>query len=58
MHYHNWRQRDLREKCGWIADLTFEPRMDRPNWVIIDHHATETPPKNALFIHDLTKSAG
>ena len=56
--YQNWRQRDLREKCGWIADITFETRMDRPNWVIIDHHANETPPKNALFIHDLTKSAG
>src|SRR5512137_583741 len=57
-NYHNWRQRELREKSGWIADLTFEPRMDRPNWVIIDHHANETPPKNAMFIHDLTKSAG
>ena len=57
-HYNNWRQRDLREKAGWIADLTFEQRMDRPNWVIIDHHATETPPKNAFFIHDLAKSAG
>jgi oligoribonuclease NrnB/cAMP/cGMP phosphodiesterase (DHH superfamily) len=56
--YQNWRQRELREKCGWVADITFEPRMDRPNWVIIDHHANETPPKNALFIHDLTKSAG
>jgi oligoribonuclease NrnB/cAMP/cGMP phosphodiesterase (DHH superfamily) len=57
-HYNNWRQRELREKSGWIADLTFEPRMDRPNWAIIDHHANETPPKNALFIHDLNKSAG
>jgi oligoribonuclease NrnB/cAMP/cGMP phosphodiesterase (DHH superfamily) len=57
-NYHHWRQRDLREKSGWIADLTFEPRMDRPNWAIIDHHATETLPKNALLIHDLTKSAG
>ena len=57
-HYHNWRQRDLREKCGWIADLTFEQRMDRPNWVIIDHHITETPPKNALSIYDPNKSAG
>ncbi len=57
-HYNNWRQRDLRERSGWIADLTFEQRMDRPNWVIFDHHATETPPKNALFVHDLTKSAG
>ena len=57
-HYNNWRQRDLRERCGWIADLSFEARMDRINWAIIDHHATETPPKNAMFIHDLGKSAG
>ncbi|MCX6929885.1 MAG: DHH family phosphoesterase, partial [Verrucomicrobia bacterium] len=57
-HYNNWRQRDLREKSGWIADLTFEQRMDRPNWAIIDHHAVDTPPKNALFVHDVTKSAG
>ena len=26
--------------------------------MIIDHHATEAPPKNARLIHDLTKSAG
>ncbi len=57
-NYHQWRQRELRERSGWIADLTFEPRMDKPNWAIIDHHATEIPPKNALFIHDLTKSSG
>jgi oligoribonuclease NrnB/cAMP/cGMP phosphodiesterase (DHH superfamily) len=57
-NYHNWRQRELREKSGWIADITFEPRMDRANWVIIDHHAVEVPPKNALFIHHLEKSAG
>jgi hypothetical protein len=57
-HYHNWRQRELREKTGWIADLTFEPRMDRPNWTIVDHHANDVPPKNALFIHDLSKSSG
>jgi oligoribonuclease NrnB/cAMP/cGMP phosphodiesterase (DHH superfamily) len=57
-NYNNWRQRDLREKSGWIADIAFEKRMDRPNWVIIDHHATETPPKSAIFIHDLNKSSG
>jgi oligoribonuclease NrnB/cAMP/cGMP phosphodiesterase (DHH superfamily) len=57
-NYQNWRQRELREKCGWISDLTFEPRMDRPNWAIIDHHVTDMPPKNALFIHDVRKSAG
>lgn len=57
-HYNNWRQRDLRERCGWVTDLTFEARMDKPNWVIVDHHATEFPAKSALFVHDVTKSAG
>jgi oligoribonuclease NrnB/cAMP/cGMP phosphodiesterase (DHH superfamily) len=56
--YNNWRQRELRERSGWITDLTFEARLDKPNWAIIDHHATEVPAKNASFIHDVTKSAG
>ena len=57
-HYHTWRQRELREKAGWVTDLNFEQRMDKPNWVTIDHHVTETPPKNSLLIHDVNKSAG
>jgi oligoribonuclease NrnB/cAMP/cGMP phosphodiesterase (DHH superfamily) len=57
-HYNFWKQRDLRERCGWVADFTFEPRMDKPGWVIIDHHVTETAPQHAKFIHDLNKSAG
>src|SRR5262249_27070928 len=57
-HYNFWKQRELREKSGWVTDFTFEARMDRPDWVVIDHHATETMPKNALLIHDLNKSAG
>src|SRR3974390_1776973 len=57
-HYNNWRQRDLREKSGWVTDLNFEPRLDRHNWAVIDHHYTETPAKNATLIHDLNKSAG
>ena len=57
-HYNNWRQRELREKSGWITDFNFESRMDKPNWAVIDHHATDVPAKSALFIHDLTKSAG
>ena len=57
-HYNFWKQRDLREKSAWVADLTLETRMDKPGWVVIDHHVTEVIPKNALFIHDLTKSAG
>ena len=57
-HYQAWRQRDLREGAGWVTDFAFEARMDRPNWSIIDHHATDTPPKNATLIHHLEKSAG
>ncbi|MBI4660997.1 MAG: DHH family phosphoesterase [Verrucomicrobia bacterium] len=57
-HNHNWRQRSLREKSAWVCDMTFEERLDRPEWVVIDHHATEAAAKNAIFIHDLAKSAG
>ncbi len=37
--------------------MTFETRLDRPNWVIIDHHTTEITPKKATLIHDVAKSA-
>jgi oligoribonuclease NrnB/cAMP/cGMP phosphodiesterase (DHH superfamily) len=57
-HYNNWRQRDLRERAAWVTDLTFEPRLDRTNWAVIDHHATETPAKFATLVHDVAKSAG
>ncbi len=57
-HYNNWRQRDLRESAAWVTDLAFEPRLDRQNWAIIDHHATETPAKMATLVHDINKSAG
>src|SRR4051812_44821 len=57
-HYNFWKQRELREKSAWVTDFTFEPRMDKSNWIIVDHHATEAAPKTALLIHDLNKSAG
>lgn len=57
-HYHTWRQREPREASAWVCDLSFEPRLDRPNWLIVDHHATEATPKKAQLIHDLNKSAG
>jgi len=57
-HYHTWRQREPRELAAWVSDLSFEARLDRPNWVVIDHHATEIAPKKAQLVHDLTKSAG
>jgi hypothetical protein len=57
-HYNNWKLRELREKSGWVCDLNFEPRLDKADWLLIDHHATEVHPKSAHFIHDVTKSAG
>lgn len=56
-HYNAWKQRQLRERTAWVSDFAFEPRMDRAEWVIIDHHATDTPAKQAQLIHDLGKSA-
>jgi oligoribonuclease NrnB/cAMP/cGMP phosphodiesterase (DHH superfamily) len=57
-HYNNWKQREPRERAAWVTDLNFEARLDKPDWVIIDHHATEAPAKSAHLIHDLNKSAG
>jgi hypothetical protein len=56
-HYNNWRMREMREKSGWVCDFSFEPRLDKMDWVVIDHHATEAQPKNAQLIHDVQKSA-
>ncbi|HZQ46649.1 MAG TPA: DHHA1 domain-containing protein [Verrucomicrobiae bacterium] len=57
-HYNNWKQRELRERSGWVTDLNFEARLDKPDWMVVDHHATEAPAKSARLIHDLNKSAG
>jgi len=57
-HYHTWRQRDIREPSGWVSDLAFESRLDRLNWLVVDHHATDTVPTKATLVHDLSKSAG
>jgi len=57
-HYNSWKQRDLRERSGWVTDLSFEARLDRANWAVIDHHVTDVGPKNAFLLHDIGKSAG
>jgi len=57
-HYNVWKQRELREKSAWVTDFSFEARLDKPNWLVVDHHVTEVKPQNAQLIHDLSKSAG
>jgi hypothetical protein len=56
-HNNTWRQRPLLESAAWVSDLTFEPWLDRPNWLIVDHHATELRPRFARLVHDRNKSA-
>ena len=57
-HYNAWRTREMREKSAWVADFSFDARLDKPNWVVIDHHSNEMTPKHSTLIHDLKKSAG
>ena len=57
-HYQNWRTRDLRESAAWVCDFTYEARLDKQNWAVIDHHPTDAKPQKAQLIHDVTKSAG
>ena len=57
-NYNGWKLREPREKSAWVCDFSFEARLDKTDWLIIDHHATEARPKNAVMIHDLAKSAG
>ncbi len=57
-HYNNWKLRELREKSAWVTDLSFEARLDKPNWLVVDHHATEVVPQHARLVHDVTQSAG
>lgn len=56
-HYNNWKNRGLKEKSAWVCDFALEARMDKPGWVVIDHHTTEVTPRQVHFLHDLNKSA-
>jgi hypothetical protein len=56
-HNQNWKQRPLNERVAWVSDMTFEPRLDKPGWLIVDHHPTDTTPRFAQLIHDISKSA-
>lgn len=56
-HNHNWRHRALNETAAWVADLAFEARLDKENWLVIDHHPTAVKPARATLLHDPEKSA-
>lgn len=52
-----WRQRPLKERCAWVTDLAFEARLDRADWMVVDHHPTDAKPAHARLVHDPGKSA-
>ena len=52
-----WAKRQLLERSAWVCDLTFEKRMDKPSWVVIDHHQIQDTPTHTQLIHSTEKSA-
>jgi len=56
-HYQGWKLRSLSENTAWVSDFTFEARLDRSSWLVVDHHSGDARPKMATLVHDLKKSA-
>jgi len=56
-NYTNFEKRPFREDSAWVCDLNFSKRMDRENWLVVDHHQTDHEPQNARLILDHSKSA-
>jgi hypothetical protein len=56
-HYQGWKARQLSERTAWVSDFTFEARLDRNSWLVVDHHASEAKPSATQLIHDPNKSA-
>lgn len=56
-HYQGWKQRSMNERVGWVSDFAFDPRLDRPNWLLVDHHTSDFKPRQATCLHDTSRSA-
>jgi hypothetical protein len=60
-NYQGWRNRQLSEYSAWVADFSYETRLNRQDWVLFDHHVSATPPKKddlkLRLFHDVNKSA-
>jgi hypothetical protein len=55
---YNWRRRAMTETSAWVCDLAFDARLDRPGYLVVDHHPTDITPRSARLIHDCGKSSG
>jgi hypothetical protein len=47
-----WQKRIPVENSAWVGDFSFDPRLDKPNWIVVDHHAKLCTPAKARLIHD------
>jgi len=56
-NYQGWRNRQMGERAAWVSDFAFDPRLDRPGWLVVDHHSSDTRPTQAQLIHDPAQSA-
>jgi len=56
-NYQGWKNRSMNESSAWISDFTFEARLDRPGWLVIDHHVHSVTPRQAQLVHSREKSA-
>lgn len=56
-HLPQWQNRQMTEHGAWVCDLTLDTRMDRSDWVVIDHHLSSHSPKKARYIFSPDKSA-
>jgi oligoribonuclease NrnB/cAMP/cGMP phosphodiesterase (DHH superfamily) len=56
--YDNWKNRAMNEHRAWVCDLGPDARIDKTNWLIVDHHQLTYQPKKAQLVHDTSKSAG
>jgi len=56
-NYSGWRNRPMTETSAWVTDLVFETRLDKANWLVVDHHVTDAQARQAQFVHDINKSA-
>jgi hypothetical protein len=43
-NYQGWKNRSMQERAAWVTDFTFETRLDREGWLVVDHHATNVVP--------------
>ncbi len=56
-NYQGWKNRSMSEPLAWVSDFTFEARLDRPGWLIFDHHVHNQVPRYAKLVHSRTQSA-